>query len=70
MSNPWIDLPPEGRAIVTAKETGPTYPEVRAEVCGVERRLKVFEGPVVERTVQFAALARHQHAPDPEVRVD
>ena len=69
MSNSWIDLTPEGRAIVTVKETSPTWAEVRAEVCGGERHLKGVEEPVEERAIQFAALACHQHASDPEVRV-
>jgi hypothetical protein len=59
---------PQDHAIVTAIETSPTYAKaVVVEVCGVEWRLKAFEGRVVERPIQFAALAWHQCAPDPDV---
>ena len=61
------DATPQDRAIVTAINTSPTCAEAPAKVCGVERRLKAFVDRVVERPIQFAALAWHQRTPDPEV---
>ncbi len=59
MSNSWIDLPPQSRAVVTAKENSPIWAEVRVEVCGGEGHLKGVQDPVEEWAIQFATLSCH-----------
>ena len=62
-----IDLPEEDHALVTAKGASPASAEAPADVGLIERRPKAIVDLVVERTIQFASLCRHQGAPDPEV---
>src|SRR6185437_2017750 len=65
-----VNLAPEGRRIVTTIETGSTTaPSVKiaAEVGREKRRPETIEGRMVEGTVQLTALAREQHAPDPDI---
>src|SRR5215831_5781231 len=69
MTIPWVDLAPEHRAVVTAIDTSPASAEFPGEVCGLERRLILFEGRGVERTIQLAARIWHQQTPDPDVHV-
>src|SRR5437773_8939657 len=71
MCTTWMDFPEEGRAVVTAIETSPTITpvsaETPAEVGLIKRCSKAIKDRVVERTIQFATLCRHQHAPEPYV---
>ena len=67
MGPKWIDFPEEDNAIVTAEGTSPAPAEAPADVGLIERRPKAIVDLVVERTIQFASLCRHQGAPDPEV---
>ncbi len=64
-----MDFSEEGHAIVTAIETSPACAKVPAEVGLIKRCSKAIEDRVVKRAIQFAALCRHQHAPEPDVHL-
>src|SRR5437867_5005915 len=69
MTIPWVNLTPEGHAVVTAIDTSPASAEFPGEVCRLERRPILIEGRGEERTVQLAARIWDQQTPDPDVHV-
>jgi hypothetical protein len=62
-----MEFTKEGHAIVAAIHTSTTCTKIRAEVSWVKRRPKTIVDRVIEGSIQFATLCRHQHAPEPDV---